>query len=181
MMKIKHVVLFFIVTLQIGCVVFPVTRTYFEPNIEDGRPTRSSSCGYNRTADDSLERDSDGLHIQVSPSYQPGSPVSVTILFQGSVGDMDLQPEQFELHSVSDGSIYKPSDISRNVYRPDKSHPYHSIWIHITYPVVSEKLQGIKFVFPNGSIMRNGVSINMNPFRFNKVTKSYLYYGSINC
>lgn len=181
MIKVKLIAILSIVALQIGCAVFPVTRTYFEPNIEDGKPTRSSSCGYNMTAEDSLERDIDDFHIKVSPFYEEGQPLSATILFRYSAGDMELQPEQFELHSMPDGGVYKPNDISRTIYGPDKTHPYYSIWVHLKYPVVSEKLEAIKFMFPATAIKRNGININLAPFRFKKVKKSDVYYGSINC
>lgn len=176
--------LFLIVVLaafQFGCVVFPITRTYFEPNLEDGKAQRSSSCGYNRTAHDSLERDVDDLHVLVSPSYQEGRQLSVTFLFRFPSGDTGVRPELFELYSLSDGKTYKPVDIRNNVYGPDKTHPYTSIWVHLKYPVISENLESIKFVFPVDSITRNDLSVNLAPFRFNKVKKSDVYYGSINC
>jgi hypothetical protein len=164
-----------------GCVILPVSRTYFEPNIVDGQAERSSSCGYSRTAYDSLVRDVDGMNIHIIPNYREGHFVAVTILFQYPSGDMTVQPEEFELKSLSDGRTFKPTDVNRHGWGPDKPHPYLTTSFYVTYPVMSETLEGIELIFPAGTIIRNGLTVNLAPFRFNKVTKFDIYYGSINC
>ena len=163
-----------------GCVVYPTQRTYFEPNVEDGTLSSSSSCGYHDARNDSLVREVNGLHLQVSPSLVEGKPVAVTVLFRHQ-SVAAISPERFELRSLPSGIVYFPVSHEVNIQKPDRSHPYYSKWLHLQFSVLPEAVTEIAVVFPAGSVTLDGVVVNLAPFRFRKTTKNDVYYASINC
>lgn len=166
--------------MLLGCVVYPTQRTYFEPNAMDGVPTPSQSCGYHNAKNDALVREVDGLHIQVTPHLEEGKPLSVTVLFRAPTA-ADVSLEKHELRSLVDGATFLPVSQKITTYAPDKTHPYYSRWVTLQFQPVPEHLTEIAIVFPIGSVSLNGQVFNLAPFRFRKVTRSDVYYGSINC
>jgi hypothetical protein len=164
----------------LGCVVYPTQRTYFEPNAMDGIPTPSQSCGYNTAKNDALVREVDGVLVQVSPHLDEGKPFSVTVMFQAT-STVELSPDRYELRSVTSGMTFLPVSQKINTYKPDRTHPYYSSWLTLQFQPMPEQLNEISIIFPTGSVSINGQTVELVPFRFNKTTKSDIYYGSINC
>lgn len=90
--------------MLVGCVVVPMTRTYYEPNPADGTPIRSSSCGWHATALDALKKDLDGTAISVFPRYEKGSPFGLYVLLGRTSRSVELDPEKMELRTP-DGKV----------------------------------------------------------------------------
>ncbi len=105
----------------------------------------------------------------------------LTVLFRTPQGGIVVTADQFELRSSNDGLSHKPVDIKTNLYTPDKSPPYYSRWVHLKFLPLSEQLDQITFVFPQGSVLVNGHAVELAPFRFRKVERQDVYYASINC
>lgn len=166
--------------MLVGCVAYPTQRTYFEPNAADGIPTPSRSCGYHAAKNDALVREVDRLYVQVSPHSDEGKPLSVTVLFRASSAP-DVSPEKYELQSAADGSTFRSLSHKVTAYKPDKTHPYYSIWLTLQFQPLPEQLNEIAIVFPRGSVSLNNREVELAPFRFLKTKKNDIYYGSINC
>ena len=166
--------------LPVGCVVFPTTRTYFEPNPEDGTPVPSSSCGYHRASKDSLSRDIQGIHVQVTPIYEKRKPLSAMILFRYVDGHVDVRPSEFQLRVLPNDTVITPAETKVTYYERDNTHPYRK-WVYLNYAMAGDDVAGLSFLFPEGTVSRNGDTVKLARFRFEKTTKSDIYYGSINC
>jgi len=164
----------------LGCVLYPTQRTYFEPNAMDGVPTPSRSCGYHKARNDALARDTDGLHVQVSPAIHDEEPMSVTVLFRAP-SPAEVSPDRFQLWSLPNETRFPPVSYEVTRYEPDVSHPYYSTWVTLRFQVMPEQLTEIAVVFPIGSVSLNGATVDLAQFRFSKTTKSDIYYSSINC
>lgn len=173
-MRMVRLKSFWLVVLLIsGCAVYPSTRTYYEPNSEDGTPTRSASCGYHAAANDSLERQVGGVSIGVSPHYKKGSNLSLTVSFHYDEDHIDID-KNLIMVTVNGGHSYSPMNIVVNSYEKDNTHP-NRIFIHLSYSVLSEDVTELSVALPNLA------SHELKPFRFKITTKSDIYYASINC
>ncbi len=98
-----------LLTMLAGCVAYPVTRTYYEPNPNDGDLTATSGCGYHTTKNDSLERIIDGVTIHVMPEYVDGENLKVTI----SIKKMNLNISTF----IPEKSLLKMFPVEINCIR----------------------------------------------------------------
>lgn len=163
-----------------SCIVFPTERTYFQPDDADGTPQQSVSCGYFATAKDSLAKDADGLHIEVTPDLYKTEPITVTF-YLGSRGPRaEWKPDQFELHSVDDRIAYKPIEVT-TYFVHSRRYPYFSERALVRYSPTPEQVTSITLVIPKGSVLSDGHPIEVQRFRFRKVTTPDFYYGSVNC
>jgi len=162
-----------------ACVVFPVTRTYFEPNAADGSPTPSRSCGYYRTAKDGLEREVDGIVIGVHPTYLKDEDLLITVSFHYEKGDVSLDPDEISM-STDSGHTYRPKHWEVEIYAKDKSHSYRK-WLFLEYPVISSELDNLNVNFSSSAVLLDQKALGIGPFRFKKITKSDVFYGSVNC
>lgn len=160
-----------------ACVVLPVNRTYYEPNPADGKLVRSTSCGWHRTANDTLERYIDGTNttISVLPRYEEEKPLLVHLLIRGSSG-VELNAERVELRVGSSKSAVQPRKVEVSDARP-----YFYKSIELTFPPSVSAEEEIAVVLLPGFLTVDGIRMVTTPFRFRKVTKGDVYYGSINC
>jgi hypothetical protein len=156
-----------------GCAIYPTTRTYYEPNIEDGSPTQSSSCGYHAAANDSLERQIGGISVVVSPRYKEGGNLSLTVSLHYGEEDVAIDGNSISA-TVNGGASYQPTNVVVNSYKKDNTHP-NRMFLHLIYAVPSENVNGLSVELPK--IVKKVI----RPFRFKKTTKSDIYYASINC
>jgi len=156
-----------------GCAVYPTTRTYFEPNKEDGTPTRSTSCGYHAAANDSLERKIGGVSVFVSPRYKEGGNLSISVSLHYDEEDVVIDGSEITV-AVNDEASYLPTDVVVNRYEKDNTHP-NRIFLHLIYAVPSESVNELSVTLPRI------VNKSSSPFRFKKTTRSDIYYASINC
>jgi len=180
-MRVFQTISLFALVAVAGCAVYPTTRTYFEPNASDGKPSPSMSCGYHRAKNDSLVRDTKDLHIQVTPYYKEGENLKVTILFQSDKDNVEINPRAIGIKAHQSGKVIYPSSIKITNQLPRNNWPYYSKWVYLTFPISSDSLISIAVTFKRSSILVNGRVINIQQFRFKKATKSDIYYGSINC
>ncbi len=180
-MYLKLALYLFVLFLVSGCAVYPTTRTYFEPNPEDGSLQPSMSCGYHAAKNDSLVREMDGFKIQVTPHYKEGKKFQLTVLVQSTDDHVTIDPNKIGLSSSKQGNTSLPSEVKANNYEPRSNWPYYMKWNHMTYPDLSESLESITITFHAGSITLNGRTLEIGDFRFRKTTKEDIYYASINC
>ena len=164
------------VLLLAGCVVVPLNRTYFEPNPDDGTPTRSASCGYHRAANDGLERDVSGVTLLVFPKYKEGDSLRVYILLRRSAKAVGLDPDKVELRVGNSVPAVRPISVEAK-----DAGPYFFKSITYTFTSSAGEAEDISMVLLPGFITVDGVAVTPVPFRFKKVTKMDVYYGSINC
>ena len=168
-----------------GCVVYPTTRTFYEPNSADGRAQNRSSCGFNKTHD-SLERGIDGAIIQVSPGLERepqalGQTLTVSISIITDPSHAIVKPELIELRSPQSG-IARRGTVDRYKVdgpRPGWAHDTH--WITLTFDLPAGTGTDISIEIPSQALTVNGNMTALAPFRFARVTKKDIYYGSINC
>lgn len=164
-----------------GCAVYPTSRTYFEPNPEDGTPRSSSSCGYHAAKNDSLFREYERFELSVTPRYKAGKNLQVTVLVKSKEKNFIINTSKIELLLSNNERTVLPSEANKSYYEPRSNSPYYNKWHHIVYPAKSESLSSIYIIFNSGSILLDGQEIKIKMFRFNKTTKSDIYYASINC
>jgi hypothetical protein len=174
-MKIRQWIAGTLLIALAGCVVAPMTRTYYEPNPADGKPIRSTSCGWNATALDALQRDLKEIAVSVFPKYEKGRPFRVHVLLGRTSSSMELDPRKLELRTSSENAKIPPDTTNAKA-----AGPYFSRSIDYTFPA-SFDADEIVVTFLPGFIKLDGKEIDISPFRFKRATKSDVYYGSINC
>jgi len=164
-----------LLTLLVGCVVAPVSRTYYEPNPADGIPSRSASCGYHRAAEDQLKREIEGITLSVLPRYKEGQPLAVYVLLGRTSKTVELDPKKFE---VRFGAAAVGEHPATTTVKDAGPYFLKSIAYDFSPSLAAED---IAVTFLPGFIKLDGKEIPVAPFRFRKVTKLDVYYGSINC
>ncbi|MBT1065197.1 hypothetical protein KJY73_16525 [Bowmanella sp. Y26] len=177
----KPLIYLFTLLWLTGCAVYPTSRTYFEPNPEDGTPRSSSSCGYNAAKNDSLLREYENFELSVTPHYKEGEDLQVTVLVQSKEKNVIINTSKIELFSSLNEGVVLALEANKTYYEPRSNWPYHMEWHHIIYPAKSESLNSFSIIFNSGSILLNGQAIEIKEFRFNKTKKNDIYYASINC
>ncbi len=180
-MYLKSILFSLIFFLVSGCALYPTTRTYFEPNPEDGSLQPSSSCGYHAAKNDSLVREVDNFELHVTPHYKEGEKLKLTVLVQSKENNVTINANKIRLSSSNQEHASLPVEVKENTYEPRSNWPYYMKWNHMTYPPLSESLESITITFDTGSIVLDGKPLKIKPFRFNKTTKKDIYYSSINC
>jgi hypothetical protein len=160
-------------TLLTGCVLAPVSRTYYEPNKLDGTPTPSQSCGYHRAANDGLKRSILNIEIYVFPRYIEGEPLQVNVLIQKGPQEVVLNPKNIQL--ISSGHSFPPESVMVKDAGP---YFYKSIQYRFPAPAAGDMIS----ILPLPEfINERQYGIDVAAFRFSRVTKLDIYYGSINC
>jgi len=167
-----------------ACVLYPTSRTFYEPNVADGKPVNRASCGY-MTTHDSLERDIGGAVVTISPSEEsqassPGMLLHVYISIQSAPGAIAVDPTLIQLQTPLHGTPIAGNVLSHATDGPRPGWPYDTHRIDIDYPGSAET--EISLVFQSGAVVsRSGADMHVEPFRFRRVTKKDMYYGSVNC
>lgn len=162
-------------TVLAGCVVMPMNRTYYEPNPADGIPIRSASCGWNATALDAIKRDVGGITLLVFPRYEAGRPLRIYVLLGRTSMTAEVDPQMLELRFGEDSAVARP--ITTSVKQAG-----HYFFRSIDYEFSSSPdANEIAVTFLPGFIKLDGRDNKAMQFRFQRVTKSDIYYGSINC
>lgn len=139
------------------------------------------SCGYHRAHNDSLTRDVDKLRFTVFPEFRKGKRLSVTVAVLFERGALQLSPEKWEVRTTPEDRTVTAVVERSESQPPDISHPYHTEWRHLEYAVSSDEPNDVTFVLPPGTVIFDGNPVDVAPFRFSKVTKWDIFYGSINC
>ena len=186
-MIIRHLLIAAIVLAVGACAVYPSTRTFYEVDPSDGTPKNRASCGYTNTKD-SVQRMVDGIEIFVSPgkkediSGDPDPTFTVRIQFWLPEGMRDIAVDPSRVEVVVDGEALKP-EVVANTERPSRRSQGNYKWLslQLRYPSPSGLKKHLSVVFQSGAVLLNEHSVAVAPFRFSRVMKSDLYYGSINC
>jgi len=172
---LKWMTLAISLTVLVGCVALPMNRTYYEPNSADGILIRSASCGWNATALDAIKRDVDGITLSIFPRYEVGRPLRVYVLLGRTSMTAEINPQKLELRFGDAVAAVRPTTTNAK-----DAGPY--FFKSIDYEFSSSlDANEIAITFLPGFIKVNGRDIGSTQFRFRRVTKSDVYYGSINC
>lgn len=163
-------------TLLSGCVLAPVSRTYFEPNVEDGEARASQSCGYHRAAKDALDRKIDEVTLSVLPHYEKDQPLRIYVHLSRTQRTIEVDPNKIEVRVDTSDTAFSPEKVEAR-----DGGPYFFKSIAFTFPSGTAQAQEISIVFLPGFLTLDGVTTAHRPFRFRKVTKFDIYYSSINC
>lgn len=169
-----------------ACATYPVTRTFYEIDPTDGTPKNRASCGYINTKD-SAQRIVEGIEIFIAPGKEdvgsnpePRLPVWMSFYLPDEMGDVAVNPAKIGV--VIEGTVLPPEVLSSTERLARRSQGnYKSKWLELRYPPPSGTADRVTFLFQSGALLLNGQPVAVAPFRFSRVTKSDIYYGSINC
>jgi hypothetical protein len=163
-----------------ACTFYSTDRTFFEPNTEDGKPTKSSSCGFRLS--DALERQLPEALISVAPLYdhEHKRPLMISVLVRTTDRAVHVNPQAIELQTEV-GRIYQPTDWRRQAYGLMPNHRHWNEFVTLTYTLDAAELRDITIAFRRDAVAVKGKPLEISPFRFTKVTKPDSYYSSINC
>ena len=164
-----------VLALMVGCIAIPKSRTYYEPNSADGKLIQSASCGWNTTALDAIERDVDGITLSVYPKYDNEHPFRVYVLLGRTSKMVGIDPDKLEVRFSDGAASVRPSTSS-----VEDAGPYAFKSINYVFSSSLEASE-IAITFLPGFIRLDGKDNETIQFRFRRVTKFDVYYGSINC
>lgn len=164
--------------LLAGCVVYPTSRTFYEPTSGEGTLRNQTSCGFLHTRD-TVERNVNGVRVAVmvgsereSADRQPDLYVTLTI--EGPFGSWDIKTSQVLL--VPEGSnVGLAPDLAT-----DSGNSHFTRWtLHFADP--AGKAERLEIRFGVGALTIRGAAVELAPLHFRRVKKSDAYMGSINC
>lgn len=115
------------------------------------------------------------MTVSVLPDYKEGQPLAVYVLLGRTTRAVELDPHKFEVHYGTSAVAHRPSTVTMKEAGPNF---LKSIRYVLPRPASSDE---IAVVFLSGFIKLDGKQVEVAPFRFHKVTKLDVYYGSINC
>ncbi|MCW8330263.1 hypothetical protein MD588_15750 [Photobacterium sp. SDRW27] len=170
-----------VLTTLLGCVAYPTTRVYFEPNPADGAPVATSGCGYHTTKKDSLERAVGDVMINVQPEYVKGENLKVTVVVKNEFSYIALDSEQISVEGITGSKTLYPIDVATMLQLPSKSMPYYSQWYVLSYPVTVNDVDKFNLTIPVENTALPTLKSNLLSFGFKKIEKEDFYYNSINC
>ena len=168
-----------------ACAAYPTTRTFYEPDQADGKPENRASCGYMNTKD-SIRRIVDGIEISISPAEENISTYGAGDLetffgfsFRGA--DVRIDPSKIKVtdgsQAIFQGQVLEQS--TRPTRRPNGTFTWTTL--RLVYPAPAGRIERLTYVFEPGSVTFDGKPVPVSAFNFTRVTKSDVYYGSINC
>jgi hypothetical protein len=171
-----------------ACTFYSTDRTFFEPNTDDGKPTKSSSCGFRLS--DALERQLPEALILVAPLYDHESrarsdeghkrPLMISVLVRTPDRAVNVNPQAIELRTEV-GRVYQPTHWRRQAYGLMPNQPHWNEFVTLTYTLDAAELRDVTIAFRRDAVAVKGKLLEIRPFRFTKVTKPDSYYSSINC
>ena len=170
-----------------SCAVYPTSRTFYEPNADDGSVTNRGSCGY-MTTHDAIERNVGGVVLKIfigdedEPSGRPDTlDVHITASHKEDGTTIDqtkvtvsAEGDSKELH----GNFMPP--VAAKLGLKWQDDPRY-LGISIQYPAPAGTYDAIVVKFASGALRLHGQTLDVQPFRFHRVKKHDVYYGSINC
>jgi len=162
-----------------GCVA-PIPHTYFVPNPSDGKPVRSSSCGYLKNNENSLQRQFGDLKITVSPDYPSDKRLYVNFFLTYPSKDITFNPEKVEVRETTKDLVLHLVDTRVSSYGPDRTHPY-TLSVTLYFSLTAADIDSLRVALGKDALYVGGQEISLEPFRFKQNTSTDLYYASINC
>lgn len=183
MLSVKRysLIMFAVLTMLIGCVAYPIQRTYFAPDYGEGTPVATSGCGYHTTKKDALERTVGGVTITVMPEYIDGENLKLTLLLQSEGDYTSLSPEAVSVSGAGIENALYAVDIATTMLMPGKNEPYYRQWHSLSYPVLVNDISDLTVTIPTSAIGLPKSEYKTITFGFSKTEKADFYYNSINC
>lgn len=169
-----------------GCAIYPTSRTFYEPNPADGKLENRTSCGYTKTRD-SIRRTVEGIEISLSPSEEKLSipyPTSLQtyITFTYRIPGVQVDFSKIVLRAEPGDAVIEGRVL--NAYERPTRRVDGEFYIKVAslqFPEPAGVPEQVTFIFKPGALMLDGRAIPVLPFRFTRVTRDDVYYGSINC
>lgn len=155
-------------------------HTYFVPNPEDGKPVRSSSCGFVDNNKEALERTFGELSVVVTPLYFGNGKLSLNFFLRHPSPVISFDAKKVTVRESKKGVVLEPIDMRISSYGPDRSHPY-TLSITLSFSATSSEIDALVVSLGEGALVVDGHEIALAPFRFKQSTTTDLYYASINC
>src|SRR2546428_341218 len=135
MIRSDRVLVIAFAAVHAACIVLPVDRIYFEPNAIDGKPIRSASCGYNRTANDGVRGIIGGVQVEIFPSFEAAGPLQVHIRVPRSGRHIELSLDRIALTTRTSTDVIRPSHSNRK-----NPGPYFDGIVDFVFPVEANDL-----------------------------------------
>lgn len=179
LMKIAPITIVALSFLLASCVA-PLSHTYFVPNPSDGKPVRSSSCGFLKNNENSLERQLGDFSISVTPKYFSDGKLVVDLFLRHPSPVILLNPERVEVRETTKGVVLAPINTKTSSYGPDRTHPY-TLSVTLFFSQTAPEINTLAVSLHQGALSVSGREITLAPFRFKQETSTDLYYASINC
>lgn len=167
-------------TLFLTSCVAPLSHTYFIPNTNDGKPVRTSSCGFFKNNEDSLERKIGDLNVTVMPKYFSDGKLTVTFFLLYSSASIAFDPDKVEVLETTKRIALQPINKRVSSYGPDRTHPY-TLSVTLFFSATATDIDSLKVIARPGALSVGGREIILEPYRFKQRTSTDLYYASINC
>ncbi|WP_260260297.1 hypothetical protein [Vibrio intestinalis] len=173
---LKPLIVALLVLLQVGCVVYPTTRSYYQPiPFENQTKVKSQSCGYHKAAEDGLMSVWRQNEVRIYPNNDVTSPVSFTVVVDGLSNQQQWHEFGFELKDAR-GKLWQPSSVTLSHIRQEEGAL--RAWINVEFSLSQQPenatLQNIEFM-----LQKDEKPIESYRFEFKQV--SDIYYSSINC
>jgi hypothetical protein len=169
-----------------SCVLYPTTRTFYEPNGDDGTIVHGG-CEY-LTTHNTIERRIGGAYVTMSvgddnePAKRPDFlDVHVTVSVKG--GGAIIDPAQILVVSEADGSevsgVVIPSAAAQLGLRVQVKSD--TTGVTIRYPAPAGHLDTLSVKLKRGALRLNDQALDGWSVRFRHVKKHDTFYGSMNC
>jgi hypothetical protein len=179
LMKISPITIFAVSLLISGCVA-PISHTFFVPNPNDGKAVKSSSCGYLKNNENSLERKLGDLSITVTPQYFSDGKLVVNLFLRHPSPVILFNPQKVEVRETTKGVVLEPINTRKSSYGPDRTHPY-TFSVTLFFNQSATDTNTLEVSLHQGALSVGDQEITLEPFRFKQETSIDLYYASINC
>lgn len=173
---LKPLIVLLLVCFQVGCVVYPTKRSYYQPiPFENQTKVKSQSCGYHKAAEDGLMSVWPQNEVRIYPDNDFTSPLSFMVVVDGLSDQQQWHQFDFELKDAQ-GTLWQPSTTTlSHIMSEDASF---KVWINVEFSIQQQienpALQNIEF-----KLQKDEKLIESYHFEFKQV--SDIYYSSINC
>jgi hypothetical protein len=174
-----------IATIQLGgCVVYPASRTFYEPTAAEGALRNQTSCGYLHKHDTVERRIGDMiLAITVGSEKEPDArhaTLKVTLVLEGQAGSWNLMTEGVRPVVNASPETLRPSSSTLRSGPGSATNQQFIRWT-LTYPEPAGLADKVELDSEPGALTERGKAIDVGPLHFNRVKKADIYFGSINC
>ncbi|MDK9737970.1 hypothetical protein KI655_11750 [Vibrio sp. D404a] len=166
----RNFLVFSLVTMLAGCVLYPTTRDYYKPVVKLGQvETASAGCGYHKAKYDGLEQRAGGITVRAYPHFSlEENTLSLTLSTESEYDNVEVTlnkvvSNDVELPSVplTLSSDYVVSEVYRAWYTSD-----------------AVRVQGK----PGKLLITASDNYgNTYTFEFEFASQKDIYYSSINC
>jgi hypothetical protein len=160
------------------------SRVFYEPTASEGTLRNQTGCGYLHTHDTVERRFGDmTLAVMVGSEKEPNArhpKLEVTLVLEGPIDSWNLTTEMVALILNAPAATLRPSS---SAYRsgPGATSNQQFIRWNLTYPEPAGLADKVEVSIEPGALSVHGKAIDVEPLHFNRVKRSDVYFGSINC